>query len=59
MPNVNTHVDIDVDDFLDACYSHDIDHLVALLIEEGHVKEKLSNCEIHEELLKISNSEYN
>lgn len=35
-----TDLDVDIDDFLNACSSTDIDELIEALIEDGHISKK-------------------
>ena len=38
--NVDVDLDIDVDDFLSECSSRDIDDLVSILVQDGHLSPK-------------------
>ena len=37
MPEFDTYVDVDVDDFVSACSKKEIEELVDTLIEDGHI----------------------
>jgi hypothetical protein len=37
MPEFDTYVDVDVDDFISACSEREITELVDALIDEGHI----------------------
>jgi len=44
MPYID--VDIDVDDYINACDTHDIKEIIELLIEHGHIKKSAIEPEI-------------
>ena len=37
MPEFETYVDVDVDDFISACSKREIKELIEILIEDGHI----------------------
>ena len=42
MPEFDTYVDVDVDDFLSACNKKEIEELIDTLIEDGHLPQNVS-----------------
>jgi hypothetical protein len=42
MPEFDTYVDVDVDEFLSACSKREITELIDALIEDGHIPESAS-----------------
>ena len=37
MPEFDTYVDVDIDDFVSACSKREIKELIDILIEDGHI----------------------
>ncbi len=42
MPEFDTYVDVDVDDFVSACNKKEIQELIDTLIEDGHLPQSVS-----------------
>lgn len=43
MPEFETYVDVDVDEFISSCSKREIRQLIESLIEEGHLPEQVLN----------------
>ena len=57
MPYVNINADVDVREFLEACYSKDIEELIEQLRIDGHISKGFEDCDLKYDLIKISESE--
>lgn len=55
MPYLN--VDVDVREFLEACYSKDIEELIEQLRVDGHISKGFDDSDLNDDLIKISQSE--
>lgn len=51
MPNFSTYVDIDPSEYIDSCRESDIEELINILIEEGHLEGQLVTSDRHHNLL--------
>lgn len=51
MPNFSTYVDIDPSEYIDSCGNSDIEYLIDILIEEGHLEGKPITSNRHHNLL--------
>lgn len=51
MPNFSTYVDIDPSEYIDSCRESDIEELIDILIEEGHLEGQLVTSDRHHNLL--------
>ena len=51
MPNFSTYVDIDPFEYIDSCRESDIEELIDILIEEGHLEGQLVTSDRHHNLL--------
>jgi len=69
MPNfdVETDIDIDIDDFVDACNKSEIAALIEYLEDEGHISKRIeinsgnktfSEKDFEEKLTKIANNRF-
>jgi hypothetical protein len=67
MPNfdVETDIDIDIDDFVDACNKSEIAALIQYLEDEGHISKQIdtanktfSEIDFEEKLAKIINNRF-
>jgi hypothetical protein len=41
MPEFETYVDVDVDDFISACSKREIKTIIDILVEDGHINEPI------------------
>lgn len=65
MPEFETSVDVDIDDFISECNSREIKDLIEFLVEDGHLPEsvltdapKAENTNWNEEVQKLIDSKW-